>query len=328
MNFKKIICIGDLNADLLVPYGEAKRLRQEAEKGKAVRPAQVVLQSGGTMGNVCSVLGRLGDHPYFVTDLCADAIGRFLRQDLEAQGVDFSFSVCGDNQTIVCIAVLENGERLILPWLPPQAELPRFRAKQFTKVPREDVLLVSSGMILTNDEETMRAVVGFIEEMKRMTASRFLFDLNLRAETYGLNAARREAYTRLIACSDVLLGSGIEEFGPLTEETDLRRAAERLADGKCAVIARNGKEATFVVQGGQVTIVEPETVKVVSTLGAGDTFDAAFVHAYRKGESIVSAVRYATHVAGYMISHAGHLCLPEDESVPTKDESVSTADFC
>ena len=158
MNFKKIICIGDLNADLLVPYGEAKRLRQEAEKGKAVRPARVVLQSGGTMGNVCSVLGRLGDHPYFVTDLCADAIGRFLRQDLKAQDVDFSFSVCGDNQTIVCIAVLENGERLILPWLPPQAELPRFRAKQFTKVPREDVLLVSSGMILTNDEDLAKKI--------------------------------------------------------------------------------------------------------------------------------------------------------------------------
>lgn len=313
MNNRKVVCIGDLNADLLVPYGEAKKLRREAEKGKSVKPAQVVLQSGGTMGNVCSVLGRLGDHPYFVTDLCTDTIGSFLQQDLEAQGVDFSFSVAADNRAIVCIAVLENGERLVLPWLPPQAELPHFTAKQFAKVPRENMILVSSGMILTDDEETMRSVVQFVEEIKRRTNSRFLFDLNLRIETYGLSAARKEAYDRLLACSDVVLGSGIEEFGPLTKQSDLPRAARTLATLERDVVARNGKDATYVIHKGEMTVIEPEKVAVISTLGAGDTFDAAFVHAYRKGEDTVKAARYATRIAGYMISHAGHLCLPEEE---------------
>lgn len=315
MNDKKIICIGDLNADLLVPYGEAKKLRRDAENGKNVRPAQVILQSGGTMGNVCSVLGRLGDHPYFVTDLCTDSIGSFLQQDLEKQGVDFSFSVCGNNRSIVCIAVLENGERLVLPWLPPQARLPHFTTEQFARVPRENAILVSSGMILTNDEETMQSVVRFIEEMKQTTASIFLFDLNLRAETYGLNAARREAYDRLIACSDVVLGSGIEEFGPLTKQTDLLQAAVMLADEKRAVVARNGKDMTYVIDNGQITTIEPEKVEVISTLGAGDTFDAAFVHAYRRDRNIVLAARFATRAAGYMISHAGHLCLLEEERI-------------
>ena len=309
---RELLCIGDLNADLLVPYGQARKYLQEARQGKAEK-TEVVLQGGGSMGNSCLVLGRLGEHPHFVTDLCQDVVGRYLQQELEEAGVDFSYNIPGHNSSIICVCVLENRERMVFPWVPPGASLPRFRKETFSRIPRQDYDVLLSGMVLTNEEETMQAVIDFLRELKENTHSRLLFDLNLRPETYGLSPARRKAYEQILDLCDILLGSGIEEFGPLSGETDLQKAAEKLGSGRHTVIARNGAQPTLILSpDGTLTSVAPEPVRVLSTLGAGDTFNAAFLHAMRQKEDLSEAVHYATHCACYMISHEGRLSLPED----------------
>ncbi|WP_154503981.1 hypothetical protein [Stecheria intestinalis] len=45
---RPILCIGDLNADLIVPYGKALELRSSLFMDET---ADVTLQGGGTMGN-------------------------------------------------------------------------------------------------------------------------------------------------------------------------------------------------------------------------------------------------------------------------------------
>lgn len=45
-----------------------------------------------------------------------------------------------------------------------------------------------------------------------------------------------------------------------------------------------------------------EKVDVVSTVGAGDSFSAAFVHQYFKGKDIEFCLEYATKIAGFVVS--------------------------
>ncbi|MGN1389585.1 MAG: carbohydrate kinase family protein, partial [Bulleidia sp.] len=272
---RPILCIGDLNADVIVPYGKALDLRSALS---ADETADVTLQGGGTMGNCCTVLNKLGDHPRFVTDLCTDSIGIWLNQELIRGGTDLSWSVDQGNHAIVCIAVLNHGDRLVFPWLPPGSHLPRFNEASFAKIPMQDYLVVASGMLLTNEPETMHAVLTFLKKLKLETHSILYFDLNLRIETYGLNEERREAYEEMIGLADLLTGSGIEEFGPLSEERDLIHAAGKLSSSTRTVIARNGPGSVYVVSPDSIAEVPPEDVQVLSTLGAGDTFNAAFVH--------------------------------------------------
>lgn len=47
---------------------------------------------------------------------------------------------------------------------------------------------------------------------------------------------------------------------------------------------------------------EPQKVTVASTVGAGDSFSAAFLYKYFKNNDIESAMKYATKISGYVVS--------------------------
>lgn len=310
---RRILCIGDLCADLIIPYGEAKRNLALIRQG-IIGSSQVELRSGGTAGNTAAVLGKLGEHPVFVTDLCRDQLGMFLRGEMERYGVDMSFSPVGDKGAMVCIAVVEeNGDRTMFSWIPPGAGYPMFSDSSFCpELFETDSLIFTGGMSLNNDGGSMKAVRDFVARMKERTNSLFVFDLNTRIETYGLNEERRRYYGEMIRLADVVLGSGIEEFGPLTGKSTLREAAAFLAaDGRC-VIARDGKNPVLIAANGTMEAVETAPVSVVSTVGAGDTFNGAFLSAYNRGFSLKTCVEFANETAGYMISHSGHLEVPDD----------------
>lgn len=340
---KKIICVGDLCADLIIPYGEAKSNISAIKEGE-IKSQSVELRSGGTVGNTCRVLGRLGSKPFFVTDLCDDSLGRFLRTEMEKDGVDMSFSPLGEYGAMVCIAVLDdNNDRTMFSWVPPGSRYPTFSDESFSEeLFSEDAIIFTGGMVLNNDPDSMAAVYRFIKRMKEKTDSMFIFDLNTRIESYGLNEIRRYYYDRYIELADIILGSGMEEFGPITGGSDLSECASRLAAGGRTVIARDGagpvliarplgkktedpkedwnaseygrggkaaagKEGLSEAYNAELESIPVTPVKAVSTVGAGDSFDAAFIHALSRGNGLSDCVRFANRIAGHVISHAGHL---------------------
>ena len=208
----KILCIGDLNADLLLPYGEAKRKVQNKNIDQS-KPSEVAFQGGGSVANTARILGKLEQNPYFVTDLCDDSIGSFLKEEMEQMGVDMSLSVLGNNKAIVCIAVVEeDGDRIIFPWSPPQATLPRFSKHSFEKIPMDDYLIFTGGMVLNNDTETMQEIYNFIKTLKDNTHSKFMFDLNMRKETYGLSDERKQRVKNLFKGYKTLTGAMKQEL--------------------------------------------------------------------------------------------------------------------
>jgi sugar/nucleoside kinase (ribokinase family) len=274
----------------------------------------VQFQHGGTCGNTSAVLAKLGEHPYFVTELCPDPIGRYLRSSLEALGVDFSWSKeTPGKANMLCIAVIEEDrERTIFPWLPPGSDYPSFTEDNLSLIPEDEPLLAfTGGMVMTNDPVTMDAVCAKAERLKQ-AGSTIVFDLNVRSETYGMGAERRNAYMRMIESTDILIGSGVEEFAALTGEATMERAVTRLLAPGRTIIARDGRKPVKVYRDGTVTAVPAEAVFVLQTLGAGDTFNGAFLSAYNRGLSVEQAVRFANQIAGYMVSTPGHLAVPAD----------------
>lgn len=311
-NQMKICCIGDLCADLILPYGEVKKHLSNLKKG-SVDYSEVQFLQGGTCGNTSAVLGKLGAKPYFVTDLCGDRNGRFLRDEMIACGVDMSWSKENpDKANMICIAVIdENNERVIFPWLPPGSDYPKFSAENLSLIPKEEMLVFSGGMVMNNDPESMNAVCEKAEELKK-AGSTIVFDLNVRAETYGMNRERRSAYERMLETSDIVIGSGIEEFTAVTGALSVDEAVSMLASDKHTVIARDGRKPVIVAKGKTRISVPTEAVFVSQTIGAGDTFNAGFLYAINKGLDIASAVSFANGIAAYMISTYGHLPVPSD----------------
>lgn len=307
----KILCIGDLNADLLLPYGKAKQ-KIENKNIDTSDPCKVIFQGGGSVANTARVLGKLGMNPYFVTDLCKDNIGNFLKQEMEEYHVNMSYSKTRDNGTMVCVAVVEeDGSRVIFPWFPPHADVPHFKKDSFEHIPLEDYFVFTSGMVLNNDIETMQSIYDFISELKEKTNSIFMFDLNMRIETYGYSEERKHYYNLYTKLADIIVGSGEDEFLPLTNKDNIDDAIHTFSKDRI-IIARNGAEPIHLVHDEQEEIIECDKVKPIHTIGAGDTFNGVFISNYLKGNTLLDSVKKASYGASYMISHSGYLALPED----------------
>lgn len=292
----EIICIGDLCADLLVPFDPREKIQYRC---------------GGSVGNTVQVLGKMNQKPVFITPVGNDQNGGYLKRQLEACHVNMDESFVMEKGNMYCIARLDQqGERTMSAWVPPWGGLPVFKETQFSrKLYEKPAILFTSGMILNNEPGSGEAVLSFLEAMAGH-GSTIVFDLNARPATYGFNRKRKELFMRALACANVITGSGMEEFALVTEAENLEEGALRLyAPGKC-IIARDGANPMVLQWDKGRQIIPVERVKVFNTVGAGDTFNAAFLAAFRKELPVESCASFASMVASYMISHKGHLEIP------------------
>ena len=317
----RIFCIGDLCCDLIIPYGKMKQMLAAGDISKSsASGVQVAMRCGGSVGNTARALGRLSARPVFLTPLREDELGLWLKKQMEDAGVDMSLTVPSERSNMYCAAVLdESGERTMFCFIPPWADYPRFKQGSFSHVPagNPETLLFTSGMAFHDDRDNNEAVLAFFRR-QRAQGSRIVFDLNVRAESYGYEGVRRSAIEEMISLSDIILGSGGDEFSAVTGSRDLHRAAGLLLEAMQAASGRLKRSGTIIARDGggpililgegaaspEGTIIPVRPVEVVSTLGAGDAFDAMFLKQISQGTPIPQAVRTSSDYAGELISGA------------------------
>ena len=92
-----------------------------------------------------------------------------------------------------------------------------------------------------------------------------------------------------------------------SDEDVCRRLIERYS--LKLVILTKGADGSEVVTSDEVIDQKVGKVDVVDTVGAGDSFTAAFIVSYLNGESFEVAQRKASEVAAYVCAHKG--AMPE-----------------
>ena len=301
----QIICVGDLCCDLIVPYGKMQEALARGDISKETTDSlQVTMQCGGSVGNVARHLGQLHAGPVFVTPLKKDSLGEYLCSEMEKKGVDMRWTALSGRSNMYCVAVLDQkGERTMFCFVPPWADYPRFGAESFKNIPSfPEQILFTSGMAMLDDAENNAAVLAFFKERKAAGA-KIVFDLNVRAESYGYEGERRRAMDEMITISDILLGSGKDEFFQVTGKKEIGEAAAELSGrGVATVIARDGENPILILGEDIWRHIAVRPVKPISTIGAGDSFDAMFLHCIAAGEEVCEAVRKASDYAGEYIS--------------------------
>lgn len=72
---------------------------------------------------------------------------------------------------------------------------------------------------------------------------------------------------------------------------------------KCIIVTLGGNGAyAFDCVTGKEYTCDAEKVEVKSTVGAGDSFSAAFLHKYINNNEIPACLKYASKVAGLVVS--------------------------
>jgi sugar/nucleoside kinase (ribokinase family) len=95
------------------------------------------------------------------------------------------------------------------------------------------------------------------------------------------------------------------ELRQLTRVEDADRAAETLSTQVPLLVVKRGSQGAMAWAGETKYEVAPLMVDVVDSIGAGDSFDAGFIHQFTRGKSIQECLRFANISGALSVSRAG-----------------------
>ena len=166
---------------------------------------------------------------------------------------------------------------------------------------------VCFGSLMQRNDVSRTTAMEFIKAMPADALK--VFDINLRQHYYS-----KELITASLEISDILKINDEEIrvvadlFG--LEGTDQDACRQLIKDFSLKlVILTKGADGSEVITEDEVIVQKVGKVDVVDTVGAGDSFTAAFIVSYLNGESFETAQKKASETAAYVCAHKG--AMPE-----------------
>jgi fructokinase/2-dehydro-3-deoxygluconokinase len=306
-----VVVVGDTNVDMVI------RLPDRAV-GADLSGSVPQLYGGGSASNGAVALARLGVSVMFVGAAGDDGYGRWVRDDLNREGVDTrGLRLVPDAFTPMVIALIQpDGERLIVVWPPENRADMRLTPDDIDADLIGDATWLHSTGICLRRSPAREALLHSLEIARRAGVP-VSFDLNLRLELWGWgDDDLRRAVSRVVELANVIFGNAVEEIMPLAGAESVEAAALALADGQRTIVARQGSAGVLAASPqGEIMRCPAFPVGVVDTLGAGDAFDGGFIAARLNGADLPEALRWGNAVAALKIGQRGARGLPNRAQV-------------
>ena len=295
---------------------------------------------GGANANVALALARRGENQKFLGRISTDGFGQMIRHRLAGNGVSLDWSVVAPEQTSLAVATIDsdgvanysfylNGTA---DWAWVESELPAL--DQVQAVETVAVQFGCLGMSMGPGNLVIEAWLRKIASTNQVTLSH---DLNIRSslgferDTELKRVLRLNEISHIIKASDADIEWLYEVDGADRVLADGRIdevARQWSSGGKLVVVTRGGDGAWLYRSGDRLDVSAPK-VKLVDTVGAGDTFMANFLAELNArdalgsepasrltrlhDEALLSAAKIAAVAAAVVCERAG--CEP-----PTLDE--------
>ena len=254
---------------------------------------------GGAPLNFAAYAAMAGADVYLASAVGNDEIGREAVESVKELGIDCRYVSVSEKVTGQCLITL--GASGV-----PSYKILEDVAYDVVDMPDRlfcDFDAIAFGTLALRTEEN-RTSLEYV--LKNNKFSEVYTDLNIRPPFYSIESVRfcLENAT-VVKISD-------EELPVVTElifgkKTDVREAAKILlgefANIKLLVITCGAEGAYCFESGGESHFVPSVPAKVVSTVGAGDSFGAVFLSRYLAGVSIDSALCEAAAVSSFVVSN-------------------------
>jgi 2-dehydro-3-deoxygluconokinase len=294
-----VVSVGDANIDLLMSVPYHPDLDPDGDRGSGVRGSQYHLGPGGVAANVVAVLAQLGNRVGFIGVVGDDDLGRTLRQNLMAWGIDLRYlrTIPGHRTSLLCCFESGGGQAVFYSCPGPRRIPADCLAEAYLASAR---LLFLSGNMLTQDEVTGRSVVEALLKARRRGVM-----VAVDPSKFWLNPALTSIVRQAIAGADVLLPNANEAELLTGCASPLAAARALLAEGPGVVAVKLG-EAGCVVCSPEEEIEMPAfKTEVRAYLGAGDAFNGGFLHGYLRRWPLQRMARFANAAASLKLRHPG-----------------------
>lgn len=267
---------------------------------------------GGAPANFAYHVSQFGLQSQVVSAIGDDKLGNEILENFRNKGLDTLIEkveyptgivqVQLDNVGVPCYDIKEN-----VAWdnIPFTDKLKRL-AKRTSAV--------CYGSLAQRNIISRETINAFLDAMPETKGRYKIFDINLR----------QGFYTKEILCNSMtrcnILKINDEEL--VTVSRMFGYPGIDLQD-KCWILLAKynleililtcGVNGSYVFTPGHVSFVETPIVEVADTVGAGDSFTAAFIAAILKGKSVPEAHQLAVNVSAYVCTqHGGMPKLPEN----------------
>ena len=283
----RVLGLGDAGVDIII---HIPRLPHHDEKILATRFER---HSGGVIANFLCALSRLGTTSAFVGCLGNDEFGAIVRKGLDEFQVDVSSLIVKDGEeTYFSLSMLDaTGEKALV--IAPTATMFPTPEDLTDDTFRGADLIHTTGL---RADTTLKGIA---------LAQRHGLKVSLDLEPSSLRLGG-DYVRKVLASSDLLFvnGHAIREMFP--GESDLTRAGlELLRQGPQMVIITSGSDGSLVVTRTETIKTPAFQVDVKDTTGAGDCFNAAFVHGHLEGWALERTALFATAAAALSITVVG-----------------------
>ena len=259
-----ILVAGEINPDLIlsgdvVPeFGQVEKLVNHATL--AIGSSSAIFACGAA---------RLGLRVAFIGVCGDDVFGRFMFAEMQKRNVDVSHVIVREGgDTGLSVILNQESDRAILTHPGLIAEL-RGSDIPDTLLRQARHLHVASYFLQTNLQPDLPKLFRRAREVGLTTS----LDPNYDPSEKWIG------FDELLSVTDIFLPNGKEALS-LSGESNVDEAASRLGSKVAALAIKLGEEGAMGFRNGQNVRVASIPVKVVDTVGAGDSFDAGFIYGY------------------------------------------------
>jgi sugar/nucleoside kinase (ribokinase family) len=296
-----ILIAGEINPDLILSgnvlpeFGQVEKIVDNA--ALTIGSSSVIFACGAArLGLKVAFVGKCGD----------DVFGRFMLDEMQKRGVDVgNVIIVPGGATGLTVSLNRGNDRAMLTHLGLIAEL---QASDIA-----DSLLAQARHL---------HVASYFLQTKLQPDLTALFK---RARSLGLTASldtnydpseQWRGFDELLSITDVFLPNETEALS-ITKTNDVESAARQLAAKTKLVAVKLGADGAVGCANDSVTRVNSIPVKVVDTVGAGDSFDAGFIYGYLNQWSLEKSLRLACVCGALSTQQAGGT-----HGQPTLEEAI------
>jgi sugar/nucleoside kinase (ribokinase family) len=287
----EVCVVGEINLDLIL-YGLPKDLVLDREHLASNMAFTLGSSSAIFAHNLCVLGTKVG----FISKIGSDPLGKMAVERLSAGGVDISRMKQGTGKT-------STGLTVVLPY------------------PRQRYMLTYPGTMFEMQYSDINT--DYVRTARHFHLSSFFLHRALRPQILNLFRQAKEAglttsldtnddpenewardLLEVLKYVDVFLPND-REAKKIARTDDLSQALNLLAGLSKVVVVKRGSGSAICRSGDEQWSLAPPTVKMVDDIGAGDTFDAGFIHLFVLGAKLEDCLAFANIAAAYSVTKEG-----------------------
>jgi len=287
----EVCVVGEINLDLIL-YGLPKDLVLDREHLASNMAFTLGSSSAIFAHNLCTLGTQVG----FISKTGRDPLGALAVERLSAAGVDIGRMKQSTGKT-------STGLTVVLPY------------------PQHRYMLTYPGTMFEMQYSDID--MDYLRTARHFHLSSFYLHRALRPRIVNLFRQAKEAgLTTSLDTNDdpenqwaqdlLEVLKYVDIFFPNDREAkkiarteDLSQALNLLAGLAKVVVVKRGSGSAICRSGDEQWSLAPPSVKVVDDVGAGDTFDAGFIHSYLLGAKLEDCLAFANIAAAYSVTREG-----------------------